>query len=36
MTAQDRRTVHIFGGLAKFERDLAHERRMTSLQVARE
>jgi predicted nucleic acid-binding protein len=34
MTAQGGLTVHIFGGLAEFERDLAHERTMTSLKVA--
>ena len=34
MTAQGRRTVHIFGVLAEFERDLAHERTTTSLTVA--
>jgi DNA invertase Pin-like site-specific DNA recombinase len=34
MTAQRRLTVHIFGGLADFERDLAHERTIMSLRVA--
>jgi DNA invertase Pin-like site-specific DNA recombinase len=34
MTAQGRRTIHIFGVLAEFERDLAHEHTMTSLKVA--
>jgi DNA invertase Pin-like site-specific DNA recombinase len=36
MTAQDRLTVHIFGALSEFERELAHERTMTGLKVARE
>ena len=34
MTAQGRRTVHIFGVLAEFGQDLAHEHTMTSLKVA--
>ena len=34
MTAQGGLTVHIFGGLAEFERDLAYEHTMTSLRVA--
>jgi DNA invertase Pin-like site-specific DNA recombinase len=36
MTAQGRRTVHIFGVLAEFERELSRERTMAGLKAARE
>jgi DNA invertase Pin-like site-specific DNA recombinase len=35
-TAQGRLTFHIFGALAEFERELAHERTMAGLRAARE
>jgi DNA invertase Pin-like site-specific DNA recombinase len=35
-TAQGRLTFHIFGALAEFERELAHERTMAGLKAARE
>jgi DNA invertase Pin-like site-specific DNA recombinase len=35
-TAQGRLAFHIFGALAEFERELAHERTMAGLRAARE
>jgi DNA invertase Pin-like site-specific DNA recombinase len=35
-TAQGRLTFHIFGALAEFERELAHERTMAGLRAARD
>jgi DNA invertase Pin-like site-specific DNA recombinase len=35
-TAQGKLTLHIFGGLAEFERELARERTMAGLKAARE
>ena len=35
-TAYGRLTLHIFGALAEFERELAHERTMAALKAIRE